>query len=92
MSAALTAPSVPGATARVGQAVLQHRHAERAAGRDGVGAGLEGLPRPLGVDPRPARLLHPHPAAAGAAAERVLAAPLHLPQLEAGHRAEDVAR
>ena len=66
--------------------------AERARRGDRLGAGLERLARSLGVDARAALLLHPHPAAAGAAAERLLAALLHLAQLDPGHGAEHVAR
>ena len=60
------------------QPVADHDHAERARRGDGVGTGREHLAAPLAVDPRAARLLHPHPAAAGAAAERVLARLRHL--------------
>src|SRR5436309_7818023 len=74
------------------EAVLEHGHAERALRRDGRGTGGESLCRPRLVDPRAACLLHPHAPSAGAATEGVAAAVLHLPQLEAGDRAQDLAR
>src|SRR5438034_6391080 len=74
------------------EAVLEHGHAERALRRDGRGTGGESLCGPRLVDPRATCLLHPHAPSAGAATERVAAAVLHLPQLEAGDRAQDLAR
>ena len=49
------------------------------------------LARPLLVDPRAARLLHPHPAAAGAAAERVLAAACSISVIDDAGGAQHVA-
>src|SRR5947208_5282780 len=43
--------------------VGEHGHAERAADRDGTGAGSDGLLDPLHVDPLADPLLHPHPGA-----------------------------
>ena len=53
----------------LGHAVIEHGQAERAGGRDRLGAGPDGLLDPLDVDPLADPLLHPHASAAGAAAE-----------------------
>ena len=54
-------------------AVPQHDRAERAGGGDRLGAGREDLVRAVVVHARADLLFHPHPPAAGAAAEPVLA-------------------
>src|SRR4051794_30892326 len=53
-----------------GQAVGQHDSAEGAAGGDLVGAGGDGFVGAVEVDPGADLFFHPHPGAAGAAAER----------------------
>ena len=58
--------------------IRHHDHAERATRCDRLGTRREHLRGPVLVDTRAAGLFHPHPAAAGAAAERVLARLLHL--------------
>jgi hypothetical protein len=65
------------------EAVLEHLDAERAGDRDGAGAGLHDLLGPVPGDPR-RLLIEPHLAAAGAAAERALAAAGHLDEAAAG--------
>ena len=55
-----------------GDAVAEHRQAERAGDRDGLAPRSPAPPRPLDVDPLADPLLHPHARAAGAAAERAL--------------------
>ena len=70
-------------------AVVQHHRAERAGHRERLGAGLGRLARALLVD-QAAALLHPHVRAARAAAERALAAALHLDRLT--HRGHQLAR
>ena len=70
MSIALTA--VPPGGRREAVRIITMQNGQR--GGDRLGAGREHLARPVLVDPRAAGLLHPHAAAAGAAAERVLAA------------------
>src|SRR3990172_4149968 len=62
---------------RRADAVVEHHGAEGARHRERLGARLGGLAHALLVD-RAAGLLHPHVRAAGAAAECLLAAPLHL--------------
>ena len=74
------------------EAVVDHRHAERAGDGDGVGIGLQRLLDAADVDPLCRLLLHPHATAAGAAAHAEAAVALHLLQLHAGNHAEDVAR
>ena len=64
-----------------GHRVAEHDQAVRAARRDGVRIGAERLVDPLGVDPLADPLLHPHPRAAGAAAEAALLAAVHLLRL-----------
>src|ERR1700733_6525704 len=50
-------------------AVTEHDGAKGASGGDGGGAGGDDLVGAVVVHPRPDLLLHPHPPAAGAAAE-----------------------
>ena len=64
-----------------GDAVADHGGAERAADRDRVRAGGDGLLDPLDVDALADPLFHPHAGAAGAAAEGALAVAGHLGQL-----------
>ena len=63
---------------RGGQPVGEHHPAERAADRDLVGAGGDRLGGAVDVDPLAEVLLHPHPGAAGAAAEGALGVARHL--------------
>ncbi len=72
--------------------VAEHHQAVRAAGGDGVRVGAEGLVDPLGVDPLADPLFHPHPGAAGTAAEAALLAPVHLLRLHARHLFHDLPR
>src|SRR5215218_5463459 len=74
-----------------GQAVGEHHPAERAAGGDLVGAGLDRLGGPVEVDPAADLLLHPHPRAAGAAAERLGLVPRHLGVLRTRDDLEQLA-
>ncbi len=73
--------------------VGQHRHAERARARDGLGARIEELERALDVHAVGVLLLHPHLRAAGAAAEAALLGPvLGLDELHARDALQDLAR
>src|SRR5918998_5611461 len=74
--------------AALADAVVEHDGTERAGDGQRVGARLGRLPRALLVD-LAAALLHPHVGAAGAAAERALAASLHLDRL--AHRGHQLA-
>src|SRR5207237_8857494 len=73
-----------GAT-RLSDAVLDHRQAERAAGRDGALAAERAgrLVDAILVDALAERFLQPHPAAARATTERLRPAALHLPHPDA---------
>ena len=75
-----------------GEAVGEHHAAERAADRDLVGAGADGLLGAVDVDPLAEVLLHPHARATGAAAEGPLGVALHLDELGAGQHLEQLAR
>ena len=75
-----------------GQPVGEHDPAERAADRDLVGAGLDGLDGAVHVDPLADVLLHPHARAAGAAAEGLLGVARHLDEVGAGQDLEQLAR
>src|SRR5690348_11157388 len=72
--------------------VAEHDHAVRAAGGDRVRVGAERLVDPLGVDPLPDPLFHPHPGAARAAAEPAVLAPVHFLGLHARHLLHDLPR
>ena len=89
MSATLTwSSSTP---ARL-HAVVEHDVAERARGGDAGRAGRQRLAGALVVDLGADRLLHPHPRPAGAAAHALGAVALHLDDLDALDRADDLAR
>ena len=75
-----------------GEPVVEHHPAERAADGDLVGAGGDGLAGAVLVDPLADPLLHPHPRAAGAAAEGPFGGSLHLDVLGAGQHLEQLAR
>ena len=62
----------------VAKAVFEHGHAIGAGDGNGGGIELQGFLRPLQVDRLADVLVHPHPSAAGPAAEAVLAAARHL--------------
>src|SRR3954465_11708943 len=64
--------------AAVADAVADHDGAERAGGGDGLGVGGQQLVDAVVVHARADLLLHPHAAAAGAAAEAVLLRPFGL--------------
>ena len=72
--------------------VAEHDQAVRAGGGDRVRGQRQGLLDPLGVDPLADALFHPHPRAAGAAAEAARLAPVHLGGLDAGDRLQDLPR
>lgn len=61
-----------------------HDIAERAAGGDFLGAGLESLLRAELIDARAQLFFHEHACAAGAAAEGLIAGLVHLAQFYAG--------
>src|SRR5690606_40740151 len=66
--------------------------AERAGGGDDVRVEGEGLVDALVVDALADPLLHPHPGAAGAAAEAALLVAVHLLVAQARDLADDLAR
>ena len=72
--------------------VGDHDATERAPDGDPLGARRESLLGAVHVDPRPELLLHPHPGAAGAAAEGLLLRALHLLELDAGKGTDEFAR
>src|SRR3984885_3718691 len=72
--------------------VAEHDHAVGAGGGDGVGVQGEGLVDALGVDPLAGALFEPHAGAAGAAAEALALAPVHLLGPGAGDGVDDLPR
>src|SRR5437870_5961280 len=72
-----------------GDAVAEHRQAEGARRRDPRRLGPQSLLDAVVVDARPDLLLHPHAAAAGAAAEAALVVALDLDELRARDGLDD---
>src|SRR6202007_981786 len=70
--------------------VAEHDHAVGAGGGDGVGVKREGLLDALLVDALARPLFEPHAGAAGAAAETLALAAVHLLGLGAGDRVDDL--
>src|ERR1700759_693016 len=73
-------------------AVAELDHAVGAGGGDGVGVKRESLLDALLVDALPRPLFEPHAGAAGAAAETLALAAVHLLGLGAGDRVDDLPR
>src|SRR6202044_889555 len=71
--------------------VAEHDHAVGAGGGDGVGVEGEGLLDPVVVDAGAGALFEPHAGAAGAAAESVALAAVHLLGPGAGDGVDDLA-
>src|SRR6266581_1076029 len=74
------------------ESVLEHGHTIRAGDTDSIGTLLQRLVDASPVDPLPGMFLHPHPAAAGAAAEGGVPLALHFGGSLTGGRLDDGAR